>query len=92
MLIWSDDDENVLTVKIDDEVIMGKYILTDLKKIWVEDLLEKHPDAQDFLEKNDIVCIKCGEPVWGTIEELIASKKGKKEVEKLIKELADYIE
>ena len=46
----------------------------DLKNMWIEDLLEEYPDSQDFLEKRDIVCVKCGAPVWGTLYENIAKK------------------
>ena len=57
-------------------------------KIVVEDLIELKPEAVDFLRKKGIVCVLCGEPVWGTLEEL-ASEKGfsKDEIEQIVNEL-----
>ncbi len=46
----------------------------DLKEMWIEELLEEYPKSQDFLEKRDIVCVKCGAPVWGTLYENVAKK------------------
>lgn len=40
----------------------------------VEELVEKHPDLAAFLMQRGIGCIRCGEPVWGTIGELIRAK------------------
>jgi len=37
----------------------------------VEDLVERYPDLAAFLMRRGIVCIKCGEPVWGTIADLL---------------------
>jgi len=60
------------------------------KDMLVEDLVVKYPKSVSFLRKYGIVCIQCGEPVWGTIGELIKSK-GKDE-EKIIKELNRFLE
>ncbi len=40
----------------------------------VEELIERHPRAVSFLMDRGIVCMKCGEPVWATLGELIAGK------------------
>ncbi len=40
----------------------------------VEDLIEKYPELDAFLIRRGIRCVVCGEPVWGTIGELIESK------------------
>jgi methionine synthase II (cobalamin-independent) len=53
----------------------------------VEELVEKYPDLAAYLMKRGIVCIKCGEPVWGSIGELIR-KKGQ-DVDQLLAELND---
>jgi len=63
----------------------------ELKVMWVEDILQKYPDTQDFFEKKHIVCIQCGEPVWGTVEELVESKMGKEESEKILEELENFV-
>ncbi len=59
-------------------------------KITIEDLVEKYPAAVKFLSKRGIVCIVCGEPAWGTLEEM-ARKKGVEDVEKLAVELSDFL-
>lgn len=40
----------------------------------VEEIVDNCPAAVDYLRKNNIVCIVCGEPVWGSIGELMSSK------------------
>ncbi|MDY0254026.1 MAG: hypothetical protein RBR30_06395 [Tenuifilaceae bacterium] len=44
------------------------------KDILVEDLVEELPDSVLFLRERGLVCILCGEPVWGTLNELAKSK------------------
>ncbi len=40
----------------------------------VEELLEKYPGINQFLLEKGIVCVKCGEPFWGSLEQLITNK------------------
>jgi hypothetical protein len=40
----------------------------------VEDLIEAYPGSVSFLMDRGIVCMKCGEPVWGTLGEVISGK------------------
>lgn len=56
----------------------------------VEVLVERHPQAVSFLQKQGIICMKCGEPVWGTIGEAI-ERKGL-EVEDVIAKLEAYLD
>lgn len=42
--------------------------------IFIEDLVNNYPELIGPLSEMGIVCIACGEPVWGTLEELINSK------------------
>ncbi len=51
----------------------------------VEELVESYPQIVSFLLRKNIVCVKCGEPYWGTIGELIAGKGG--DVNALLAEL-----
>ena len=44
------------------------------KDILIEELVERYPVSVDILSKKGLVCIVCGEPVWGTLAELAASK------------------
>ena len=39
--------------------------------IEVEDLARVYPEAVGFLTKKGVRCIRCGEPVWGTLGELL---------------------
>lgn len=41
--------------------------------ILVETLLEKYPESNRWLLKQNLHCTECGEPVWGTISELVES-------------------
>lgn len=69
---------------------MTKKLIT--KDMWVEEILEKYPTAQEFLSKKNIVCVMCGEPVWGSLEELMRDKDfSDKEIETIIKELNKFI-
>ncbi len=36
----------------------------------VEELVERYPDAVGFLARNNVRCIRCGEPLWCTLSEL----------------------
>lgn len=40
----------------------------------VEELLEKYPGINRLLMEMGIVCVRCGEPFWGTLETLIKNK------------------
>ncbi len=33
----------------------------------IEDLVEAYPDAITFLMEKGIRCLRCGEPIWGTL-------------------------
>lgn len=43
-------------------------------EITVEELVEQHPGAVGFLAERGIVCLRCGEPLWGTLADIIAAK------------------
>ncbi len=60
---------------------------------WIEDILREYPDAQDFLSKNGIVCVMCGEPVWGSLDEQM-DEKGFDEAKKreLVASLNKFLE
>jgi len=45
------------------------------KNIYIEDLAQDHPEVIGPLSEMGIVCIACGEPVWGTLEELVNKKE-----------------
>jgi hypothetical protein len=45
------------------------------KSITIEDLVQQVPGAVTYLFEKGIRCIRCGEPIWGTLEEA-AKEKG----------------
>lgn len=44
------------------------------KSISIEELVEILPASVQYLSRNGIKCIACGEPIWGTLEEAAAGK------------------
>ncbi|MFC1729049.1 DUF1858 domain-containing protein [candidate division KSB1 bacterium] len=44
--------------------------------IYVEELVASYPKSVKILMDEGIVCIMCGEPVWGTLRELVEKKGG----------------
>jgi len=40
----------------------------------VEDVVRDHASSAAFMRGHGIVCVQCGEPVWGTMGEIIKSK------------------
>ena len=44
------------------------------KETWMEDALRDFPHVSSFLRERGVICVMCGEPVWGTLEEVIKEK------------------
>ena len=38
------------------------------RQIEIEELIKILPEAVDYLSDKGIRCLRCGEPVWGTLE------------------------
>ena len=58
------------------------------KTIPIEDLVKEVPKAVSYLFKQGIVCVKCGEPIWGTLEEAAKAKGyGDDDIDRFVKEL-----
>ncbi|MFC1555455.1 DUF1858 domain-containing protein [candidate division KSB1 bacterium] len=53
---------------------MNKTTTKITPDITIEELVESYPKSVGFLMDHGIVCIKCGEPVWGTLGETITRK------------------
>lgn len=49
-----------------------------VKEIEIEDLVKLIPESVTYLMNNGIRCLRCGEPIWGTLEEA-SIEKGFKE-------------
>lgn len=56
--------------------------------ITIADLVEQYPSSVGYLSEKGIRCLRCGEPVWGTLAEA-AIEKGYNENQ--IKQLIDEI-
>lgn len=56
------------------------------KSILIEDLVEAHPELIGPLKRFGIACIRCGEPVWGTLEET-ALDKGIPNIDEIVEEM-----
>lgn len=44
------------------------------KDILIEELIDKIPDAIEYLREKGIRCIRCGEPIWGSLEQAAKEK------------------
>lgn len=56
----------------------------------IEDLVQQYPELIGPLKDEGIVCLACGEPVWGTLEEQ-ASQKGIKDISGLLERMNDLL-
>jgi methionine synthase II (cobalamin-independent) len=52
----------------------------------IEEITEKYPELIGPLREHGIVCIRCGEPIWGTLEE-VAREKGIEDIDRLVTEM-----
>lgn len=58
------------------------------KNMTIEDLTEDYPRSVKYLADKGIRCIKCGEPIWGTLEEACLEKNFTQEaIDQTVKEL-----
>ena len=44
------------------------------KKIEIEDLIKEIPQSVTYLMEKGIRCLRCGEPIWGTLETAVMEK------------------
>ena len=54
--------------------------------IRIEDLVTAMPESVRVLARHGIVCIRCGEPYWGTLREL-ADEKGVRDLTPVLDDL-----
>ena len=57
----------------------------------IEEIVEKYPQLIGPLREHGIVCIRCGEPIWGTLEE-IAAEKNVRDIDALVEFLNQIID
>ncbi len=56
----------------------------------IEDLVKEYPLAVGFLTRQGIRCIRCGEPLWGTLGELL-EEEGVEDLQQFIDELNSFL-
>ncbi|MGD2295803.1 MAG: DUF1858 domain-containing protein [Candidatus Aminicenantes bacterium] len=54
----------------------------------VEDLVEKFPEAVGVLSRHGVRCIRCGEPLWCTLGELLR-EEGIENPQRLLEEIIE---
>ncbi len=57
----------------------------------IEDLIDTHPKSVRFLSERGVRCIRCGEPLWCTLGELL-EEDGIRSPQELVEELNQYLE
>ncbi len=62
------------------------------RQITIEDLVDRYPGSVKFLIGKGLPCLVCGEPTWGTLEEL-AKEKGWSDaaIDALVEEMNDKL-
>lgn len=57
-------------------------------KISIEELISFKPEAISYLMDKGVKCVRCGEPVWGSLEDS-AKEKGfsDEEIEEIVREI-----
>jgi methionine synthase II (cobalamin-independent) len=56
----------------------------------IEEIVNDYPELIKILSKYNIRCIACGEPIWGTLEE-IAKDKNIENIDNIIDELNSIV-
>jgi len=58
------------------------------KDIEIEDLVRLLPKAVSYLSDKGIRCLRCGEPIWGSLEEAAKEKGfGDEQIDTFVKDL-----
>jgi methionine synthase II (cobalamin-independent) len=58
----------------------------------IEELVNAYPQAVGFLADRGLICIRCGEPFWGTLRELADSKNMGGQIEAIVQDLKTALE
>ncbi len=60
------------------------------RDVTIEELLDEAPEANIFLIERGLPCLVCGEPFWGTLEDL-ARRNGVEDVDALVRDMNEYL-
>ena len=52
----------------------------------IEEIVEKHPELVRPLRTHGIVCVRCGEAIWGSLQE-VAAEKGISDIDTIVLEM-----
>jgi methionine synthase II (cobalamin-independent) len=67
--------------------------MTITKDTEIEDLVNTLPQAVSYLRAEGIRCLRCGEPIWGTLEVAAKEKNfNNSDIEKFVKDLNVLLE
>ncbi|RLD42956.1 MAG: DUF1858 domain-containing protein [Bacteroidetes bacterium] len=67
-----------------------QYTSTISRNILIEDLINNYSFSVRYLMEKGIRCIRCGEPIWGTLEEAAKEKDFDDEaIDTFVKEMND---
>ena len=67
-----------------------QYTSTITRSILIEELINNYSFSVRYLMEKGIRCIRCGEPIWGTLEEAAKEKNFDNEaIEAFVKEMND---
>ncbi len=59
----------------------------------IEEVVRNSPEAVKYLMDKKIRCIRCGEPIWGTLGEVLEEKRFSEEEKiKILEELNNIVE
>lgn len=62
------------------------------REIEIEDLVTILPESVGYLRDQGIRCLRCGEPIWGTLAEAAEEKDfGNDEIDKFVTELNNML-
>ena len=62
------------------------------KDIEIEDLVRVLPQSVSYLREKGIRCLRCGEPIWGTLEEAAVEKGfNENDVDKFVEDLNSHL-
>ena len=62
------------------------------KEIEIEDLVREFPESVNYLMDKGIRCLRCGEPIWGSLEKASLEKGfSRSDIEVFVKEINKMI-
>lgn len=57
----------------------------------IEEIIERYPKLVNPLASYGIACVVCGEPIWGTLEEVV-ERKGIENLDDIVEKLNGEIQ